>query len=46
MKLLLPGGSGQIGTILAVPTVLLRGGFDFQFPTWPEAAANLVSRSR
>jgi hypothetical protein len=29
-----------------VPTVLLRGGFDFQFPTWPEAAANLVSRSR
>ncbi len=30
----------------AVPTLLLKNGFDFQFPTWPEAAKNLVERSR
>jgi hypothetical protein len=28
------------------PAVLLNHGFRFQFPTWSEAAANLVSRSR
>ncbi len=30
----------------AVPTLLLKNGFDFQFPTWPDAAKNLVERSR
>ncbi len=30
----------------AVPTLLLKHGFQFQFPTWPEAAADLVARSR
>jgi uncharacterized protein (TIGR01777 family) len=30
----------------AVPTLLLKHGFEFQFPTWPEAAKNLVERSR
>jgi uncharacterized protein (TIGR01777 family) len=29
-----------------VPTRLLNAGFTFQFPTWPEAAHNLVSRWR
>jgi hypothetical protein len=29
-----------------IPAVLLRGGFNFQFPAWPEAAANLVARYR
>ena len=28
----------------AVPSVLLQHGFDFQFPTWPEAARELVAR--
>lgn len=28
------------------PAVLLNGGFTFQFPTWPDAAANLVARSQ
>jgi NAD dependent epimerase/dehydratase family enzyme len=27
-----------------IPTNLLRGGFDFRFPNWPEAAENLVRR--
>ena len=30
----------------AVPTVLLRNGFAFDFPTWPDAAADLVRRYR
>jgi NAD dependent epimerase/dehydratase family enzyme len=30
----------------AVPTRLLAAGFDFQYPTWPEAARDLVSRWR
>jgi uncharacterized protein (TIGR01777 family) len=30
----------------AVPTVLLRNGFAFEFPAWPEAAADLVARTR
>jgi len=30
----------------AVPTVLLRHGFQFEFPTWPEAAAELVKQYR
>jgi uncharacterized protein (TIGR01777 family) len=30
----------------AVPTVLLRNGFTFDFPRWPDAAADLVARSR
>jgi len=29
-----------------VPAVLLNSGFTFQFPTWSEAAADLVSRSK
>lgn len=29
----------------AVPTLLLKNGFQFQFPTWPEAAKDLVERS-
>jgi uncharacterized protein (TIGR01777 family) len=29
-----------------VPGRLLRSGFDFQFPTWPEAAADLCRRRR
>ena len=29
-----------------VPTRLLQSGFTFQFPSWPEAAADLCSRSR
>ena len=29
-----------------VPTRLLQAGFDFQFPAWPEAAADLVDRWR
>jgi uncharacterized protein len=28
----------------AVPGKLLRAGFDFEFPTWPEAAGDLVRR--
>jgi uncharacterized protein (TIGR01777 family) len=28
------------------PAVLLAGGFQFQFPTWPQAAADLVSRTQ
>jgi uncharacterized protein (TIGR01777 family) len=28
-----------------VPTKLLRSGFQFEFPTWPEAARELVKRS-
>jgi uncharacterized protein (TIGR01777 family) len=30
----------------AVPTLLLKHGFEFQFPTWPEAAKDLAARSR
>jgi uncharacterized protein (TIGR01777 family) len=30
----------------AVPTLLLRHGFQFTFPTWPEAATDLVARTR
>jgi len=30
----------------AVPTLLLRSGFSFDFPTWPEAATDLVARYR
>lgn len=30
----------------AVPTLLLKHGFKFQFPTWLEAARDLVARSR
>jgi len=30
----------------AVPTVLLRAGYQFAFPTWPEAAADLVARTK
>jgi uncharacterized protein (TIGR01777 family) len=30
----------------AVPTLLLRHGFQFDFPTWPEAARDLVERYR
>ena len=30
----------------AVPTVLLKHGFEFAFPTWPQAAQNLVRRAR
>jgi uncharacterized protein (TIGR01777 family) len=29
-----------------VPSRLLESGFDFKFPTWPEAARDLCSRSR
>jgi hypothetical protein len=29
-----------------VPTLLLKHGFDFAFPAWPEAARDLVSRMR
>jgi len=29
-----------------IPTRLLQSGFDFQFPTWPEAARDLCARSR
>ena len=29
-----------------IPTRLLQSGFDFQFPTWPDAACNLCARSR
>ncbi len=29
----------------AIPTVLTRAGFTFDFPTWPEAARDLVSRA-
>jgi uncharacterized protein (TIGR01777 family) len=28
------------------PTLLVKHGYQFAFPTWPEAAANLVARSR
>ena len=30
----------------AAPTKLLRHGYQFAFPTWPEAAENLATRSR
>ncbi len=30
----------------AVPSVLLRHGFGFEFPHWPEAAADLVERTK
>ena len=30
----------------AVPTKLLQSGFNFTFPTWPEAARDLVARAR
>ena len=30
----------------AIPTVLTRAGFTFDFPTWPEAARDLVARAR
>lgn len=30
----------------AVPTLLLKHGFTFDFPTWPIAATNLVARSK
>jgi uncharacterized protein len=30
----------------AVPTVLLRHGYQFAFPTWPEAATDLVARTK
>jgi NAD dependent epimerase/dehydratase family enzyme len=30
----------------AVPTLLLQKGYKFSFPTWPEAAADLVARSK
>jgi uncharacterized protein len=30
----------------AIPTLLERHGFTFDYPTWPEAAQNLVTRSR
>ena len=30
----------------AAPTVLTRAGFDLTFPTWPEAARDLVARTR
>ena len=30
----------------AVPSVLLRNGFQFDFPTWPRAARDLVDRTR
>jgi uncharacterized protein (TIGR01777 family) len=29
-----------------IPTRLLQSGFDFQFPTWPDAARDLCARSR
>ena len=29
-----------------IPTRLLQSGFDFQFPTWPEAARDLCQRAR
>jgi NAD dependent epimerase/dehydratase family enzyme len=29
----------------AVPTLLLQRGFEFEFPQWQEAAADLVTRS-
>jgi len=29
-----------------IPTRLLQSGFDFQFPTWPDAASDLCARSR
>jgi uncharacterized protein len=29
-----------------VPTLFLKNGFEFQFPTWPEAAKDLVARSK
>jgi len=30
----------------AVPTLLLKNGFEFSFPTWPQAARNLVRRAK
>jgi NAD dependent epimerase/dehydratase family enzyme len=30
----------------AVPTLLLRQGYQFAFPTWPEAARDLVGRTK
>ena len=30
----------------AVPTLLLKHGFEFVFPTWPQAANNLVRRTK
>jgi uncharacterized protein (TIGR01777 family) len=30
----------------AVPTLLLRQGYEFAFPTWPEAALDLVARTK
>ena len=29
-----------------IPTLLLRHGFEFGFPLWPEAAQDLVRRTR
>jgi NAD dependent epimerase/dehydratase family enzyme len=29
----------------AIPTVLAKNGFTFDFPAWPEAAENLVKRT-
>ena len=30
----------------AVPTLLLKHGFEFVFPTWPQAANNLARRMK
>ena len=44
MKIVIPGGSGQVGTMLA--RRLLDQGFTFEFPSWPLAALDLCERWR
>ena len=55
MKVILAGGSGQVGTVLArlvlksrrvVPGRLLRDGFSFAYAKWAEAAQALCRERR
>ena len=47
MKIIIPGGSGQVGTILA-RAFHADGheGFEFEFLDWKSAAQNLCQRWR
>lgn len=46
MKVVIPGGTGQVGKILrcVIPKRLLDAEFTFEFPSWPHAAADLVTQ--
>ena len=41
-----PKASSSSRAAAPSPPLLLKHGFEFQFPTWPEAAADLVARSK